>query len=241
MGNYFYETHLHTAPVSKCGRVGVRENLEFYKSVGYDGVFITNHFIDGNIGCDRTLPYEDKIQYYCSDYEQALDIGEELDIRVFFGVEMSYKGTDFLVYGLDKAWYLSHPEIDGMKYTEKLSLLAEHGALIIQAHPYREASYIDHIRLFPRHVEGVEVDNACRNEFTNHMASHYADAYGLIRFAGTDNHVGASIGRLAGMCSDEQIADELDFIQKVRQGGMKPFTCLPNNDGRSEWKKLLRE
>lgn len=29
-----YETHLHTKPVSNCARVGVRENLEFYKKLG---------------------------------------------------------------------------------------------------------------------------------------------------------------------------------------------------------------
>lgn len=33
---YRYETHLHTYPVSKCARVGVRENLEFYKKMEYD-------------------------------------------------------------------------------------------------------------------------------------------------------------------------------------------------------------
>ena len=64
---YQYETHLHTLPVSKCARAGVRENLEFYKSLGYAGVFITNHFLDGNINIDRTLPYEDRIRFYFSD------------------------------------------------------------------------------------------------------------------------------------------------------------------------------
>ena len=44
-----YETHLHTMPVSKCAHKSIRENLEFYKKAGYDGVFITNHFLDGNI------------------------------------------------------------------------------------------------------------------------------------------------------------------------------------------------
>ena len=46
---YKYETHLHTSPVSKCAIASVRDSLEFYKSLGYDGVFITNHFIQGNM------------------------------------------------------------------------------------------------------------------------------------------------------------------------------------------------
>lgn len=50
---YRYETHLHTSPVSKCACVSVRDNLELYKKLGYDGVFITNHFIDGNINYEK--------------------------------------------------------------------------------------------------------------------------------------------------------------------------------------------
>ncbi|MBR6747713.1 MAG: hypothetical protein IKM07_02155, partial [Clostridia bacterium] len=99
---YRYETHLHTFPVSRCGRVGVRENLEFYKNAGYDGVFITNHFLDGNINIDPGESYEDRINFFCSDYEEAVEVGKELGIKVFFGAEIAYNGTDFLIYGLDK-------------------------------------------------------------------------------------------------------------------------------------------
>ena len=140
---YLYETHCHTSPVSKCGKATVRETLEFYKSLDYAGVFITNHFIDGNINMDKTRPYEEKIDFYFSDYEDALVIGKELDIDVLLGVELSYKGTDFLVYGLDKSWFLAHPEIENMEKKKELSLMAEEGALIIQAHPFREADYIE--------------------------------------------------------------------------------------------------
>lgn len=167
---YRYETHLHTSPVSKCGKASVRESLAFYKEIGYDGVFITNHFIDGNINIDSTVPYQEKIDFYFSDFEEGLKLEKEIGIRVFMGVEMSYKGTDFLIYGLDKEWFLAHPEIMDMKKSEELEYLMNSGALVIQAHPYREASYIDHIRLFPRQVYGVEVINACRNELENKMA-----------------------------------------------------------------------
>ena len=74
---YKYETHLHTMPVSKCAGATVEENLKFYKSLGYDGVFVTNHFIDGNINIDRSLPYAHRIEFFFSDYEQALEIGKK--------------------------------------------------------------------------------------------------------------------------------------------------------------------
>ncbi len=60
---YRYETHLHTAPVSRCARASVEESLEFYKNLGYDGVFITNHFLDGNLNYDRQKTYAERIEF----------------------------------------------------------------------------------------------------------------------------------------------------------------------------------
>ena len=220
---YRYETHMHTSPVSRCGRATVRESLQFYKDQGYDGVFITNHFLDGNINFDKTRPYEEGIEFYCSDYEEGVKIGKELGLKVFFGAEISYGGTDFLIYGLDKAWYLAHPEIMEMGRREELSFMMENGALVIQAHPYREAHYIDHIRLYPRNVHGVEVINAWRSDSENRMAKIYAENYGLLEFAGTDNHTASNVPRLAGMESEEPVENELDFVKKVLEGKMYTF------------------
>ena len=223
---YKYETHLHTSPVSRCARVNVKENLEFYKSLGYDGGFITNHFLGGSINVDYNKPYEEQINFYFSDYENALEIGKTIGIKVFCGIEMTYGGTDFLIYGLDKAWFLAHPENMEMKIRERLNFFAENGALIIQAHPFREASYIDHIRLFPRNIHGVEIINACRTEEENSIAKIYAEHYGLLEFAGSDNHRGAQLDTLAGICSDQPIADVNDFIEKFKNGKTDIFTII---------------
>ena len=221
---YKYETHLHTTPVSRCAVATVEETLEFYKKMGYDGVFITNHFIDGNIEIDPETPYEEKIEFYFSDYEKGLKIGEQLGIKVFCGVELSCKGTDFLVYGLDKEWFLDHPEIADMKKSEELAFMMEEGALIIQAHPFREASYIDHIRLFPRKIHGVEIVNASRNDEENQMAKLFASHYGLIEFAGSDNHSGSRRKKLAGVCCEEPVCSVQDFIEKVKGNKINIFT-----------------
>ena len=223
MKTYLYETHLHTAPVSRCAMVGVREALEAYKDLGYAGVFITNHFIDGNINVNSPMSYEEKIEFYFSDYEEGVRIGKEIGLSVFAGVEASYKGTDFLIYGLDKAWFLAHPEIETMKKTQSLALMAQAGALIVQAHPFREAVYIDHIRLFPRSVHGVEVYNANRSDFENQLADQYARNYKLIAFAGSDNHKGSGQTLLGGMRTVSPIVDELDFVERVKSGEATPF------------------
>ena len=223
---YQYETHLHTFPVSRCAKADVRESLEFYKKLGYDGVIITNHFLDGNINIEKERSYEEKIEFYFSDFEKATEIGKTIGIKVFCGVELSYGGTDFLVYGLSKEWFLSHPEIMDMKKSEELAFMMENGALIIQAHPYREAKYIDHIRLFPRNVHGVETVNANRTEMENKMAKIYAESYDLIPFAGSDNHSGSKQKKLAGVCCEDPISSMEEFISNVKGNKMKIFTFI---------------
>ena len=114
-------------------------------------------------------------------------------------------------------------KIQDMKKSDELKLFMDSGALVIQAHPFREAAYIDHIRQFPRCVHGVEVINACRTEFENGLARHYADSYGLLHFAGTDNHVASGRSYLAGMESDTPIENEADFASRVLNGKIQMF------------------
>lgn len=217
---YKYETHLHTFPVSRCGKASPRESVEFYKEAGYDGIFITNHFLDGYTGVDKTLPYAEQIHRYFADYEEAAAVGREIGIKVFSGVEITDWGIDFLVYGLDKEWYLAHPEILTMKKSEELPFLMENGALVIHAHPYRD---IGHICLYPRCVHGVEIENANRTALENRMAKLYAENYGLLPFAGSDNHRASAQMKLAGMCAQRPIESERDFVTAVKNGEMEIF------------------
>ena len=218
---------MHTLPVSKCARQSVRQNLEFYAALGYDGIFITNHFLDGNINIDKELPYEEKIEFYFSDYYEAKKLSDEIGIKVFLGVEISYRGTDFLIFGLNKEWFLKHPEIMDMRKSDELEFLISEGALVIQAHPYREDKHINHIRLFPRSVHGIETINASRPDFENTMANAYADAYNLLKIAGSDNHAGQKAKRLAGVEFETPLVDEEDFIRRVKNGEAKIFTLIP--------------
>ena len=221
---YKYETHMHTFPVSRCAKVSVEEALEFYGGAGYDGVFITNHFLDGNVNIENTASEKERLEFYFSDYDKALEFGKKIGLKVFLGIETSNGGTDFLVYGPSRAWYMDHPEIIGMKMSDKLTFLRENGAYIVQAHPFREAGYIDHIRLYPRHIDAVEVINSCRTDFENQMALLYAENYSPAHFAGSDNHTGKERPKLSGMCSKVPITDEADFIRAMRSGELEIFS-----------------
>ena len=129
---YKYETHLHTSPASKCARASVKESLELYKSLGFEGVFVTNHFPNVSSTEENPTLWEEKMNAFFADYEEAKRLEKEMGISVFLGAEWSYQGSDFLVYGLDKAWYLAHPDLSGIKFSERLQLAIDEGALVIQ-------------------------------------------------------------------------------------------------------------
>ena len=83
---YLYETHCHTSPVSSCGRAPVEDTVRFYQRMGYDGVFLTNHFLDGNINPDVwKLSFREQIDYYFRDYEEAAELGDRIGIRILPG------------------------------------------------------------------------------------------------------------------------------------------------------------
>lgn len=220
---YRYETHLHTSPVSKCAKASVRESLEFYKSEGYDGVFLTNHFIENSAFFAEDANYEELISFFFSDYEEALSVGKEIGIKVFPGVEFSFNGNHFLVFGLTKDWYLSHPDFYKMNFKDRLNLMREDGAFVSHAHPFDERYFIDHIKLLPRSVDAVEVINVGKNDFMNSMANVYADAYGLLKTAGSDNHCGGGGKCFAGIECEDPILDVPDFISKARAGKINIF------------------
>jgi hypothetical protein len=223
---YIYETHLHTAPMSACAKASMRESLEFYKSAGYAGVFTTEHFIDGNVNkAIVNLPYEERIERFFAGIEEAIRLGEEIGISVFPGFEMTmnHSGTDFLVYGIDKDWCLAHKDMDKMPKDELLRIMRDDGALLIHAHPFRAWKNIEFISLCPRLVHGVEIYNACRNDFENSLAEQYCKNYKLIPFAGTDNHIGGNRDRFGGIATDEPIKDISDFIELVLSGRARPF------------------
>ena len=223
MKPYLYETHLHTAPVSRCGRADVEQTLTYYKEAGYAGLFITNHFLDGNANVDRSTPWKDQLDFYFSDYHKAKELGDKIGLEVFFGIESSNGGADFLVYGLKESFYYLHPEIVDMTPRQKLHLFRENGGIVVHAHPYREASYIDHIHLFPRDVDGVEIVNACNNDVANTLAAFYAEQYGLAPFAGTDNHMAGYNPVYAGIATDTSIGSIEHFMDMFRKGEYEVF------------------
>ena len=219
---YKYETHVHTSETSACASASGAAQAMFYKSRGFTGMVVTDHFFNGNTSVPRELSWEEKVNRFCLGYENAKVQGEKIGLDVFFGWEYSYGGTDLLTYGLNKEWLLSHPMIMDMDVNSYCDFVREQGGIIVHAHPFREADYIAMIRLLPRKCDACEIINSCRTDFENNMARIYAESYGLKPFAGSDNHSAAQ-DKLNGVDFDEIITSEQHFIKLVKEQKYRIF------------------
>lgn len=218
---YKYETHSHTSQASACATASGKQQAMAYKNAGYTGIIITDHFFRGNTCIPYTLPWEERINLFCSGYEEAKQTGEKIGLQVFFGWEETFEGQDFLVYGLDKEWLLSHPEMEHWTIRQQFDEVNRHNGMVIHAHPFRDRPYIPKIRLFPKLVNGVEVFNACNRDEENKRAFIYAKEYDLPMTAGSDSH------HLDIICSGVEVPEQFetiyDYISLIKQNKQKKF------------------
>ncbi|NLJ96337.1 MAG: histidinol-phosphatase [Clostridiales bacterium] len=217
---YLYETHLHTKEASACSHLSGAEQARIYKKAGYAGIIVTDHFFNGNTAIRKDLPWNDRIDLFCLGYENAKKEGDKIGLSVFFGLEVNFSGTEFLIYGLDKAWLKSHPDILSWSIEEHYNKVHEAGGYVVHAHPFRMRSYIKEVRLFPEYVDAVEIYNeGNRNIEFDKKAAEYAKKHKLPAFAGTDSH-GIEIERY-GMGFDKPMNTIVEFLDHVKSGDYK--------------------
>jgi hypothetical protein len=195
---------------------------------GYDGIMITDHFYHGNTRPDRSLPWNEWVQAFCAGYYHALETGSHLGITVLFGWEYSWGENDFLTYGLPPEWLLAHPETVTLSAPDYLQLVRDAGAFIVHAHPFRQADYIEAIRLVPHMVDAVEVYNGGNADpAENDRAKWYAESYGLPQTSGSDTHRCTVFS--GGILTERDIRSCADYADAVLNGGIAGL--LPQANG----------
>lgn len=219
--SYRYETHMHTCQASACGVSTGAEQARFYSELGYAGVFITDHFLGGNTAVPRDLPWRERVDIFCSGYEDALIEGQKRGLDVFFAWEQNYDGDEYLIYGPDKAWLLAHPDIEHWTRRRQLEEVHRAGGAVIQAHPFRDRDYIRYILLGLKYCDGIEVANTGNHPYCDVCARNYAAAYGLVTTAGSDNHNHAKAipEWLMGVDLDVRLTGARDFARLIRERG----------------------
>lgn len=220
---YKYETHLHTAEVSKCASSTAEEMVHAFKQAGYAGLIVTDHFVTENPDDYEGLSWDETVAAFCKGYELAKAAGDRAGLQVFFGWEMpSYpRCEDYLVYGLGREFLLAHPELATLTISEASPLIRQSGGLIVRAHPYREASYIAKpAQVEPGIIDGIEVNNGRSDDPDNfnEKAWAYARSHAdLIRTAGTDIHETKFAG-VSGMAFPYPLRDIAHFTEALQAG-----------------------
>lgn len=221
--SYRYETHLHTCQSSACAKSTGQEQVRFYKEMGYQGIIVTDHFFGSSCAVKRCESWKERVDRFCSGYEDALIEGQKCGLDVFFGWEEFFEGDEYLVYGLDKQWLLNHPEAENWTRAEQYKEVHRYGGCVIQAHPFRDRAYIPRVLLGLRYADGIEVANSGNLPFEDALARAYAQQYSLRIVAGSDNHCADPelwrVKPLMGIETEVRLHSIHDYINLVRSGG----------------------
>jgi len=195
------------------------EYISRYKDLGYSGIIVTDHFYNGNTLIPRGLPWKEWVKQFCMGYEEAWNEGVRQGISVFLGWEETFDGCDdYLVYGLDKEWLLNHPEARYWTRAEQYRAVRAAGGCVVQAHPFRQHSYIRQIVLSTGCVDGVEAANATNFDRSyDALALRYAQKLGLPFTAGSDIHDVRQIfdERVFGIYVTKKLDTIGDFVNNI--------------------------
>ncbi|MCL2213586.1 MAG: PHP domain-containing protein [Treponema sp.] len=216
---YLYETHLHTTGVSKCAVSLGADYITSYIDKGYSGMIVTDHFYNANCALSRKLPWNDWVNRFCRGYEEAKEEGDRQGFDVFFGWEETFESCDdYLIYGLDKAWLLEHPEVRKWTRGEQYRAVRQAGGCVVQAHPFRQRYYIPRVVLSAGCVDGIEAANGGHEDVSfDALAYHYAKKLGKPVTAGTDIHDANAVyyGATFGVYSDKKLNNISDYVKMI--------------------------
>lgn len=165
------DLHCHTAPLSACSALNVRELVDLARQRGLDGVCLTEH--------DRAWP------------EHELTVfREELGFPIFTAVELTTDLGHVLAFGLPG------PESFSGIAAEVFEAGSSTGTLLYLAHPARDGLLrvtAETVRVF----ESVEAVNGSDTRLQNMAATGLASGFRLPGIGGSDAHTPAEVGRAA--------------------------------------------
>lgn len=220
---YRYQMHTHTLPCSHCAKMEPEALCRALCEGGYAGAVLTNHFLHGNTGIDRTLSWEDFVSAYIADYEACRAAAAAYDLDILFGIEEGVGGgVEILCYGLCPDVLLRHPELRERSITRWREVLSAEGVLIVQAHPYRDRSYITAVGpLDSALIDGVEVYNRGNHREEDVKAAAFAKANpALLITSGADAHACAEVA-VGGIETPHRIRTEGELAAVLRRRDYK--------------------
>ena len=211
---YKIDLHCHTKPASPCSDITPERMIELYKETDYDGIVITNHFIDFILKSDDP---ETVSQTYLKDYYKTKELGEKQGLKVYLGMEIRFPENcnDYLIYGIkesDVKRLFSYIHGDYISFYKDFK---SKDNVIVQAHPFRSNMTLQN----PDYLDGIETFNMHPGHNSRiALATKYANEHeGFIKTGGTDFHHEGHQG-LGGIFTKTLPEDSLG-LAKILQSG----------------------
>ena len=148
------DLHAHTSGISRCCRIPAETVLSFVKDIGLDGIVLTNHYTVDYVKDGDVMAFA---RDYIAEYEYTKKLGDEMGLKVFFGVEVTWEGNrplHILLYGVPTDFVLAHPEMYNYTPKQLYEEVKAVGGAVIQAHPFRNGMTI----LPADCIDGVEIN-----------------------------------------------------------------------------------
>ena len=215
-----YELHSHTSECDRDAHLSARELVHLYKDAGYDGMVITDHYIERFYTLwfpedVAGLTHAQQVHRWLKGFRTAREEGEKIGFTVLPGAEVRFDGkpNDYLIYGLHEDFFYNVPRLNELGSLEALLALLPETVCVVQAHPFRN----DMTVADPRNLFGLEVFNGGTEAFRNRLARIYAEHYGMPMTSGSDVH---ELERLAkgGIQTEVKIQTPEDLVAVLRSG-----------------------
>ena len=133
---YKYELHAHTSECDIYARLSARELVHLYKNAGYDGMVITDHYIEYfyNIWFSdelEGLTHEQQITRWLKGFRTAKEEGDKIGFVVLPGAEVRFNGypNDYLIYGLQEDFFYTVPRLNELRDIHGMERLAKGGII----------------------------------------------------------------------------------------------------------------
>ena len=216
-----FELHCHTSECDRDAFLSARELVHLYKEAGYDGMVVTDHYIERFYTLwfpedVKGLTHEQQVHRWLRGFRTAREEGEKIGFTVLPGAEVRFDGfpNDYLLYGLHEDFFYTVPRLNELKNVEELIALMPKDVCVVHAHPFRD----DMVVLTPAEgLFGMEVFNGGTEEFRNSLARQFAGHYNLPMTSGSDIH---DMTRLAkgGIETPHEIKTPEDLVKVLRSG-----------------------
>lgn len=181
---YRIELHAHTFPASGCSQISPKEMVNTYKSLGFDAIVITNHFIFEHDNREKTQYIEDFIK----NFEETKEYGEKEGLKVYLGAEIRFteNHNDYLVYGIERKMLYEIYDLLPFGIENFRKQYKMPNSVFIQAHPHRSGIKVVDADL----LDGIEAFNMHPgHNASSGLTSLYAKENGLTLItAGSDFH-----------------------------------------------------